>query len=41
MRRYNAHHVFVKYCTGDLFIGGVTQPSSSTYGLYVRMSFVR
>ena len=33
-RLYNAHHVFVKYCTGDLFVGGVTQPSSSTYGLY-------
>jgi hypothetical protein len=33
-RLYNAHHVFVKYCTGDLFIGGVSQPSNSTYGLY-------
>ena len=33
-RFFNAHHVFVKYCTGDLFIGGVTQPSSGTYGLY-------
>ena len=33
-RLFNAHHVFVKYCTGDLFIGGVTLPSSSTYGLY-------
>jgi hypothetical protein len=33
-RLYNAHHVFVKYCTGDLFIGGVSEPSNSTYGLY-------
>ena len=33
-RLFSAHHVFVKYCTGDLFIGGVTQPSSSTYGLF-------
>lgn len=33
-RFFNAHHVFVKYCTGDLFIGGVTRPSSDTYGLY-------
>jgi hypothetical protein len=33
-RLFDAHHVFLKYCTGDLFVGGVTQPSSSTYGLY-------
>jgi O-palmitoleoyl-L-serine hydrolase len=29
-----ANHVFVMYCTGDLFAGQVTTPSPSTFGLF-------
>jgi O-palmitoleoyl-L-serine hydrolase len=31
---YNANYVKVAYCTGDLHMGTVSSPDSSTYGLY-------